>query len=76
MATITQPIDITAFSAVVEKRKAQIAERARPNPNKPRLPDAYENMLTPLDAKTAECYSTAEELTYQWAELAALLSSD
>lgn len=75
MATITQPIDVSLLSASVEKRKAEIARRAQPNPNKPKLPEEVEKTLQPLDEKTAACYSESEEITYQWAELAALLRS-
>ena len=70
MASITQPIDISQFSEDAETRRSEIAKRAAPSATKPILPEAYEKELVPVDAKTAECYSEMEELSYRWFQLA------
>lgn len=46
-------------------RVAVIADRSRPDPNRPRLPEHIEERLEPIERKSAQCYAEAEELAYQ-----------
>lgn len=57
-------------------RVAVIADRSRPDPDRPRLPEHIEQRLEPVERRSAQCYAEAEELTYQIRRAAENLASD
>jgi hypothetical protein len=59
-------LDVGQLPVDSDARKAALEDRAKPNPDKPQLPEDQEKALAPLDAVMAECYKDVEELTFQW----------
>jgi hypothetical protein len=54
----------------VDLRRELLQKRAEPNPDRPFFSEEMEAELTPLDRKTAECYTEIEELTDAWERIA------
>lgn len=46
-------------------------EHSSPNPDRPRLPDQVERLLAEVERRTAACYASMEELTFQVGKLVA-----
>jgi hypothetical protein len=49
----------------MSSRVAVIADRSRPDPDRPRLSEEMERRLEPTERASAACYAEAEELAYQ-----------
>ena len=53
-----------ALSGNANSRLAAIVENSRPNPTRPRLSEERELRLADVEARSAACYASIEELTY------------
>jgi hypothetical protein len=51
-------------------RVIALVERSAPNPDRPRLPEEWERQLVEIDAKSAACYASMEDLSDQLDRLA------
>lgn len=57
-------------------RIAALVERSAPAIDRPRLPDEWEHQLAPVDALSAACYASMEDLSDQLGALATAIEQE